>query len=63
MHVRRAHWLPRPFDEAEVPAAVSATFARGGRNFQRIRDTEAERISAALWARGGALVGRSNPRI
>ena len=39
-HVRPARWMPRPFGEDEVPAAVAATFARGGRNFQRIRGAE-----------------------
>ena len=33
----------------EIPAAVVATFARGGRNFQRIHDRGAERRSAELW--------------
>jgi hypothetical protein len=40
-HVRPARWLERPFGEDEVPAAVAATFARGGRNFQRIHDVGA----------------------
>jgi hypothetical protein len=36
VHVRACTWDgPRP--EHEVPAAVAATFRRGGRNFQRIR--------------------------
>ncbi|MBB4663532.1 hypothetical protein [Conexibacter arvalis] len=48
-HVRPARWLERPFGEHDVPAAVAATFARGGRNFQRIRDPGAERATAALW--------------
>src|SRR3954452_12666890 len=34
-HVRDATWLERPFGPDETPAAVVATFARGGRNFQR----------------------------
>jgi hypothetical protein len=48
-HVRPAEWLERAFDEAEVPAAVAKTFARGGRNFQRTHDEEAERQTAELW--------------
>lgn len=48
-HVRPADWLDRPFGEHEVPPAVAATFARGGRNFQRIRDAGTERATAALW--------------
>ena len=52
-HVRRATWLDRPFREDEVPAAVAATFARGGRNLQRTHDAVAERLTAELWATGG----------
>lgn len=48
-HVRPADWLDRPFGEHEVPPAVAATFARGGRNLQRIHDAGAERATAALW--------------
>jgi hypothetical protein len=50
-HVRPAAWLDRPFGEPEVPPGVAATFARGGRNFQRTRDEAAERRTAELWAR------------
>ena len=48
-HVRPTHWLDRPFGEHEVPAAVAATFARGGRNFQRTHSEAAERRTAELW--------------
>jgi hypothetical protein len=48
-HVRPAVWMDRPFGEAEVPAAVAAAFARGGRNFQRTHDAAAERRTAELW--------------
>ncbi|HEY4096905.1 MAG TPA: hypothetical protein VGM33_15395 [Baekduia sp.] len=48
-HVRPAEWLDRPFGDDAVPAAVAATFARGGRNFQRTHDALAERQTAALW--------------
>ena len=51
-HVRRATWLDRAFREDEVPAAVAATFARGGRNLQRTHDDAAERLTAELWATG-----------
>jgi hypothetical protein len=48
VHVRRCRWLPRPLLEPDVPAAVLATFGRGGRNFQRTHDprvgTETQRI-------------------
>jgi hypothetical protein len=49
VHVRDTTWLARPFDEAEVPPAVARTFARGGRNFQRTHDREAERMTAEIW--------------
>jgi hypothetical protein len=52
-HVRAADWLERPFGEHEAPAAVAATFARGGRNVQRIHDASAERATARLWAAAG----------
>ena len=48
-HVRPAEWLDRAFGPGEVPAAVAATFARGGRNLQRTHDEEAERRTAELW--------------
>jgi hypothetical protein len=48
-HVRPAIWLDRPLGEREVPGAVARTFARGGRNLQRIHDGEAERRTAELW--------------
>ena len=49
-HVRPVRWLDRPIGDREVPPAVAHTFARGGRNFQRTHDGEAERETAALWA-------------
>jgi hypothetical protein len=48
-HVRATTWLERRFAEDEVPGAVAATFARGGRNLQRTHDVAAERRTAALW--------------
>src|SRR5947209_8611297 len=42
-HVRDAHWLDEEIGNGEVPAAVLATFARGGRNLQRTHDEDAER--------------------
>ncbi|WP_223626260.1 GAF domain-containing protein [Microbacterium sp. EST19A] len=49
VHVRRCEWLAEPIDQPEVPAGVRATFARNGRNWQRIHDDDAERLSAVLW--------------
>jgi hypothetical protein len=51
-HVRAATWLERTFAGDEVPPAVAATFARGGRNLQRTHDDEAERRTAELWSLG-----------
>jgi hypothetical protein len=48
-HVRAATWCERAFAEDDVPPAVAETFARGGRNLQRIRDEFAERRTAELW--------------
>lgn len=36
VHVRACAWRADPVAPADVPAAVRATFARGGRNWQRI---------------------------
>jgi hypothetical protein len=36
-HVRPATWEDDPRGDDDVPAAVVASFARGGRNLQRIR--------------------------
>ena len=47
-HVRDADWIAVADDE--VPGAVRATFARGGRNLQRTHDAAAERRTAELWA-------------
>jgi hypothetical protein len=49
VYVRDTTWLARAFKETEVPAAVAQTFARGGRNFQRTHDSEAERMTAEIW--------------
>jgi hypothetical protein len=54
VHVRDTTWLSRAFREQAVPAAVAQTFARGGRNFQRTHDVEAERITDEIWRRGQA---------
>jgi hypothetical protein len=50
-HVRDTTWLGRAFQEPEVPPAVAQTFARGGRNFQRTHNDEAERLTAEIWLR------------
>lgn len=49
VHVRDCTWRATPFTERDVPAAVVATFARGGRNVQRIHDDAVGRESQRLW--------------
>lgn len=51
VHVRSCVWLPAPVDPAVAPAAVTATFARGGRNGQRIGTPGAGAATAAVWER------------
>jgi hypothetical protein len=48
-HVRPTEWLGRAFAEEELPAGVAHTFGRGGRNFQRTHDADAERETRELW--------------
>jgi hypothetical protein len=49
VHVRPCRWLPQPVTESRCPAAVVATFARGGRNFQQIHDPHVAEQSTRLW--------------
>jgi hypothetical protein len=49
VHVRPCRWLPAPIPEHIAPAAVRATFARGGRNWQRIHAAGAYECSAQVW--------------
>lgn len=51
VHVRACDWLDRPVEPSEAPAAVHETFARGGRNWQRISRGDAEAATAAVWRR------------
>lgn len=60
-HVRAARWLDRPFGEDETPVAVTDTFARGGRNFQRIHGGEVEAQTARLWAESGSSAASHRP--
>ena len=60
--VRDAEWLERTFDEMDVPVAVAQTFARGGRNFQRTHDEEAERQTAEIWRRERGPARRRSER-
>jgi len=51
VNVRDTDWILEPVDPALVPAGVAHTFARGGRNFQRIHTEGVEPQTAALWER------------
>ena len=49
VHVRECRWLAEPFLEHSLPAAVLATFRRGGRNFQQTHDSTVGVESQELW--------------
>jgi hypothetical protein len=49
VHVRPCRWRSRPFVEHVVPAAVIATFGRGGRNFQQTHDAAVGAQTQRLW--------------
>ena len=49
VHVRRCRWISRPVLEPEVPAAVLATYARGGRNFQQTHDPSVGAQTQRVW--------------
>ncbi|MFW2514225.1 GAF domain-containing protein [Demequina sp. SO4-13] len=51
VHVRPCTWLQAPIAESQVPSAVLATFARGGKNWQQTHSEAAEEASAGLWQR------------
>jgi len=51
VHVRDCTWLAEPVPYDEAPPSVHVTFARGGRNWQRIRPPDAAAISAEIWRR------------
>lgn len=51
VNVRDTDWITVPVDPALVPAAVAQTFARGGRNFQRIHPGDVQAETAQLWER------------
>lgn len=50
VHVRPCRWSAHPLPEHRVPAAVLATFARGGRNFQQTHDAAVGAASEAAWS-------------
>jgi len=49
VHVRPTRWLTEPLLEHQVPAAVIATFRRGGRNFQQTHDSTVGAESLRIW--------------
>ncbi len=49
VHVRDCTWLPDPVPPADLPAAVTVTFERGGRNFQQTHHPTVESETATLW--------------
>lgn len=49
VHVRECRWLPEPLLEPAVPAAVVATFRRGGRNFQQTHDATVGAETLRIW--------------
>lgn len=49
VHVRPCRWLPEPMLESDVPAAVIATFGRGGRNFQQTHDSTVGPDTERIW--------------
>ena len=51
VHVRDTDWVAEPVDPALLPAAVSQTFTRGGRNFQQIHPGDVEAETERLWDR------------
>jgi hypothetical protein len=49
VHVRECDWASEPLLEPAVPAAVIATFRRGGRNFQQTHDPTVGDESERIW--------------
>jgi hypothetical protein len=49
VHVRPCEWLCMPMLEHDAPAAVVATFLRGGRNFQKIHHPSIDQETQGIW--------------
>jgi hypothetical protein len=49
VHVRPCEWLCTPVLEHDAPAAVIATFRRGGRNFQKIHHPSIDQATQRIW--------------
>lgn len=50
VHIRPCVWLDEALSESSAPRAVSATFARGGRNFQQIHTADIAELTRLLWS-------------
>jgi hypothetical protein len=55
VHVRPCRWLTEPVLELDVPAAVVATFRRGGRNFQQTHSPDVGAQTVQVWERSNQL--------
>jgi hypothetical protein len=53
VNVRDCDWIAEPIEPGLVPAAVTQTFARGGRNFQQTHPGDVEARTEELWERLG----------
>jgi hypothetical protein len=62
VHVRPCRWLAEPVTESRAPAAVVATFGRGGRNFQQIHAADVGEASLRLWERYSRAVRPGSAR-
>lgn len=49
VHVRPCRWLAKPLLESDAPAAVVATFGRGGRNFQQTHGPMVDEHTMRIW--------------
>jgi hypothetical protein len=49
VHTRPCEWLSAPILEQDTPAAVVATFGRGGRNFQKIHHASITEGTQHIW--------------
>lgn len=49
VHIRPCEWLSIPILEQDAPAAVVATFNRGGRNFQEIHNPSVGGETQRIW--------------
>jgi hypothetical protein len=54
VHIRPCEWLSTPTLEQDAPAAVVATFRRGGRNFQEIHHRSVGVETQTIWQQRSA---------